>query len=215
MIITPAIPKDCLDLAELAQIAGEGIPGYFWADSQRPGQSLVETGAELLRAEDANFSYRNAHVARIDGEVAGMLLAYRLPAAHDNDENPADFPDFVRPLIELEQCVPESFYINMIAVYPRFRGRGVGGALMTQVDRLAREAGCTRASIEVFDSNERALRLYLKLGFRIADRRAMPPCDYVTADEVLLLTRPVARIIPLPEFLVRVKTRALPTPGQR
>ena len=123
-----------------------------------------------------------------------MLLAYRLPAAVDNDEDPADFPDFVQPLVELEQCAPESFYINMLAAYPRFRGQGVGSALMAQVDRLAQGAGCTRASIEVFDSNAGALKLYQRLGFDIAERRPMPPNDYVEASEVLLLTRHIAAL---------------------
>ncbi len=191
MIITPASIDDCLAIAELGQIAGEGIPGYFWADSQQPGQSLIEAGAEILQSESANFSYRNAHIARLDGEVAGMLLAYRLPSADENDENPADFPEFIQPLVELEQCVPDSFYINMLATYPDFRGRGVGSALMAQVDRLAQGAGCSLASIEVFDSNTGALNLYIRLGYEIVERRPMPPCDFVPAGEVLLLTRTV------------------------
>ena len=192
MIITPATIDDCLAIAELGLMAGEGIPGHFWADSQRPGQGLAEAGAEILRAEDANFSYRNAHIARVDDEIAGMLLAYRLPAAADNDEDPADFPDFVQPLVELEQCVPDSYYINMLATYPRFRGRGVGSGLMAQVDRLAQAANCNLVSIEVFDSNTGALKLYRRLGFDVVERRPMPPCDYVPAKEVLLLTRAVA-----------------------
>ncbi len=191
MIITPATTDDCLAIAELGLMAGEGIPGHFWADSQRPGQSLAEAGAEILLSESANFSYRNAHIARLDGEVAGMLLAYRLPSAADNDEDPADFPDFVQPLVELEQCVPESFYINMLATYPHLRGQGVGSALMAQVDRLAGAANCRLISIEVFDSNQGALNLYTRLGFDTVERRPMPPCDYVSAKQVLLLTRAV------------------------
>ena len=192
MIISPATDADCLHIAELSQIAGEGIPGHFWADSQKPGQSLAEAGAEILRADDGNFSYRNAHIARLDGDVAGMLLAYRLPATADSDENPADYPDFVQPMVELEQCVPGSFYINMLATYPQFRGRGVGTGLMAQVERLAQAAGCGQASIQVFASNTGALKLYQRLGFEIVERRPVPACDYVPAGEVLLLTRPVA-----------------------
>ncbi len=191
MEIGPATADDCLAIAELALMAGEGIPGYFWAESQQPGQSLEQAGAGLASSETANFSYRNAQLARVDGLVAGMLLAYRLPAAADNTEDATDFPEFVQPLIELEQCVPESFYINMLATYPQFRGLGVGTELMRQVDRLARLSGCSLISIEVFDSNPGALRLYRRLGYEIVDQRPIIESEFVPAGQVLLLTRSV------------------------
>ena len=190
MEIRKAEIDDCRAIAELAQIAGDGIPGYFWADSQQPGQTLEATGAELLKSETANFSYRNALVACIDGEVAGMLLAYRLPA--DNDEDLLNYPEFVRPLVELEQCVGESFYINMLATFAQFRGRGIGTALMAEADRLANSAQCNLLSIAVFSHNADALRLYQALGYEKIEQRAVVACDYHPASEVLLLTRPVA-----------------------
>ena len=192
MDIRPATKNDCLAIAELALIAGDDIPGYFWADSQRPEQSLAEAGAERARSQTANFSWRNAWLACVDGETAAMLLAYRLPAAADNDEDPADFPDFIRPAIELEQCVPESFYVNMLAAYPRFRGQGLGSALMARVDGLAREAGCDLISIEVFEANQGALRLYHRLGYQLRETRPVPKSDYFEAGNLLLLTKPVA-----------------------
>ena len=189
MDIRPATPADCLNIAELALIAGDNIPGYFWAESQRPGQTLVETGAELARSESANFSYRNVLLACEAGEVAAMILAYRLPAAADNDEDPRAFPLFAQPLVELEQCVPESFYINMLAAYPDYRGQGAGSALLTECDRQAQAAGCELISIEVFASNTGALRLYQRHGFEQVESRPMVASDYHPAGDVLLLTR--------------------------
>jgi len=128
-------------------------------------------------------------LACIGDRVGGMLLAYRLPAAADNDEDPADFPEFVRPLIELEQRVPESFYINMIATYPQHRGQGIGSALMGKVDGLARAAGCGLVSIEVFDSNQGALKLYRRLGYVEVDSLPMVASPYHPAGRAILLTR--------------------------
>jgi ribosomal protein S18 acetylase RimI-like enzyme len=193
MNIRAATPADCLAIAELAQMAGDNIPGYFWADTQKPGQSVVEAGAELARSETANFSYRNVLLACRQHDIAAMMLAYRLPAAADNTDNPLDFPEFVRPMIELEQCVAESFYINMLATYPRFRGQGAGSALLAEVDRLALAAGCALISIEVFASNEGALRLYRRLGYEEVERRPMVASDYHPAGDVLLLTRAPTR----------------------
>ena len=177
--IRDATPEDCFAIAELALIAGDGIPGFFWADSQKTDQTLAEAGAERARLPGANFSWRNCLVASIDAEVAAMLLAYRLPAAAENDEDPAQFPEFVRPLVELEQCVPESFYINMLAAYPQYRGMGFGSALMGRVDALARAAGCDLVSIEVFETNAGALRLYRRFGYELQESRAMVASDYL------------------------------------
>jgi len=172
-------------------MAGEGIPAYFWAQAAEPGENILEIGARIAAKEDENFSYRNVQIAEIDGEVAGMMLAYRLPEAEDAEDLQA-FPEFVRPLIELEQCVPGSFYINMLATYPRYRNRSVGTALMAMVDRLAAEEGCSLSSIEVFEQNEGALRLYQRLGYQIRERRKVipHPCHPYEGD-VVLLTRSV------------------------
>ena len=194
MDIRLATKSDCRTLAELALIAGEGIPAFFWEFSSQPGQTIEEVGAQRLLSETENFSYRNAHVAEVGDEIAGMLLAYRLVDAGDADDL-AGLPDFIRPLAELEQCVPGSYYINMLACYPRFRGQGIGTALMNIVDELARQQGCTLASIEVFSENSGAVRLYQRLGYSIVDKRPLIPhaCYPYTHGDVLLLTRPVVR----------------------
>jgi ribosomal protein S18 acetylase RimI-like enzyme len=191
MRIRKATEEDCSQIAELALMAGEGIPAYFWAQAAEPGENIFDIGARNAAKEDENFSYRNVQVAEIDGKVAGMMLAYRLPDKEDA-EDLEEFPEFIRPLIELEQCVPGSYYINMLATYPKFRNQSVGTALMATVDQLATEAGCSRSSIEVFEQNEGALRLYQRLGYQIRERRkVIPHSSHPYEGDIVLLTRPV------------------------
>ncbi|BES70349.1 hypothetical protein RE428_13670 [Marinobacter nanhaiticus D15-8W] len=191
MDIVKATPEDCRAIAELALMAGEGIPSYFWQQSKREGQTTIEYGAEKAGSESQNFSFRNAHLAMMDDRVAGMLLGYRLPDA-EQDEDLSSYPAFIRPLIELERCVPGSYYINMLATYPRYRNQGIGSALMARVDGLAREAGCRLASIEVFEQNTGAVRLYERLGYRPVERRAAVPHEsYPYTGQVVLLTREI------------------------
>lgn len=170
MKIRSATKQDTRAIAELALMAGEGIPAYFWAQSQQEGEDIIDVGARNALSEIENFSYRNVQLALLDGEIAGMMLAYRLPTA-DQAEDINTFPEFIRPLIELEQCVPDSYYINMLASYPKFRNRGIGTALMERVDALAREAGCSLSSVEVFEENRGAMRLYERLGYRVIETR--------------------------------------------
>lgn len=169
-----ATPGDCLSIAQLALIAGEGIPAYFWEQSRTDDEDIISVGARNAASETDNFSYRNALLAIVDGTIAGMLLAYRLPGP-DHHEDLAEYPAFIRPLIELELQVPDSYYINMLAAFPDYRNRGIGTFLMAQVDRLAAEQGCSYASVEVFEQNSGALRLYQRLGFNIIDQRDVVP----------------------------------------
>ncbi len=191
MRIRAATKADCPAIADLALMAGEGIPAYFWRQSQGPGEDVLDVGARKACATTDNFSYRNARLATVDGSVAGMILAYRLPDAGHADAID-DSPRFIRPLLELEQCVPSSFYINMLATYPEFRGKGVGTALMDIVDDWAVESGCDRVSVQVFEQNEGALRLYRRLGYAEEARRpVVPHTAHPYTGDVVLLTKPV------------------------
>jgi ribosomal protein S18 acetylase RimI-like enzyme len=191
MEIRKAAKGDCRAIAELALVAGAGIPAYFWEQSRQAGQEIVDIGAQNAASDTENFSYRNVHLALVEHHIAGMLLSYRLPEAGDTEEL-EEFPEFIRPLIELEQCVPGSFYINMLATYPEYRNQAVGTTLMTVADKLAAEAGCTLISVEVFEQNEGALRLYQRLGYLTAEKRPVipHPC-HPYGGEIVLLTKRV------------------------
>jgi GNAT superfamily N-acetyltransferase len=55
--------------------------------------------------------------------------------------------------------------IHDLAVLPDHRGYGVGPALLTAIERRAREIGCCKLTLEVQENNERARRAYARAGF--------------------------------------------------
>lgn len=184
---------DARALAQLIEIAGEGIPTYLWQQQARPGQSALDVGAERAARDDANFSYRNTVVAHLQGKIAGMLLAYPLPepTAEELAELP-EIPELLRPLVELEYQVPGSFYINALAVFAPYRGCGIGAALLAIAETRARAAACELLSVQVFAENDGACRLYRRCGYSVADRRPIVAHEcYPYSTEVLLMTRPV------------------------
>lgn len=55
--------------------------------------------------------------------------------------------------------------IHDIAVHPQYRNRGVGRALLAEVERDARRRGCCRITLEVRADNAGAQHLYRSAGF--------------------------------------------------
>jgi ribosomal-protein-alanine N-acetyltransferase len=65
----------------------------------------------------------------------------------------------------------DEIHINNVAVLPQFRGQGIGTRLMEHVLAEALRLGARRATLEVRASNQAALHLYERLGFRVAATR--------------------------------------------
>ena len=100
---------------------------------------MFEFGRSRAAREEGNFSYKNATVAEVDGEVVACLVDYPLDDPYDTgDLN--DLPEVVRPLVELESKAPGSWYINVVAAFPEFRGQGIGARLLA----LAEDHGRAR-----------------------------------------------------------------------
>jgi ribosomal protein S18 acetylase RimI-like enzyme len=168
--VRPARQQDAAPLARLIDIAGEGIPTYLWAQAAEAGETALEVGVRRAAREEGGFSYRNAFVDEVEGQVAGMLLGYRQPDPYDPGDL-SDLPAVVRPMVELEALAPGSWYVNALAVFPAFRGRGLGSGLLALAVRLAGESGARALSVIVAAENAPARALYERNGYRAAARR--------------------------------------------
>jgi ribosomal protein S18 acetylase RimI-like enzyme len=58
-----------------------------------------------------------------------------------------------------------SVNLHDFAVMPEAQGRGVGSALLGELERRARERRAAKMTLEVHDANEGAKRLYARFGF--------------------------------------------------
>ena len=191
--ITPTFrqgqPADAPFLAELVNLAGEGLPLRLWESMCEDGETAWDVGRRRAAREEGCFSYRHATMAEAGGQVAAALISY--PQAPE--PQPIDYatmpPAFV-PLQELENLAPNTWYINILAVYPDHRRQGLGAELMAVAEKQAAKHGKPGLSVIVSDANVGAKHLYLSIGYRQTAIRPQVKCDWSTdGTSWILLTK--------------------------
>lgn len=185
MIFRPATKQDAPALAELVNYAGEGLPLYLWTKLAKEGEDPWAVGRARAAREEGAFSYRNATVLEADGECAGCLIGYEISEAPK--PIPADMPKIFVPFQELENLAPGTWYINVLAVQPKFRNRGLGAKLIGLAEETGRKAGKRGMSLVVADKNLGARRLYERQGYTQRASRKMVLEDWNTDNEAGLL----------------------------
>ncbi len=182
-----ARPDDGPVLAELANMAGEGLPLAVWRGLAGPGEDPWALGAarQARRAETGQIVV----VDEGDGPVAS-LLGYPIRAAEEiGDDAPAPF----RPLLELENLAVGSWYVNILAALPGHRRKGHGARLLRVAEEAAAADGLDRLSLIVAEDNDGARRLYARSGYAETARRPVVPApNWAPGAEnwILMLRRP-------------------------
>lgn len=174
-------------LVDFVLAASEGLAEVVWRQLAAPGEDPRRVGLTRQKAKT-----ETDEIWVIDngaGPVAG-LTGYPIPdcVAEPDDATPAMF----RPLNELEALAAGTWYVNVLATDPRFRGRGFGTELLALAEHRALSAGCNGLSIIVADNNLGARRLYERLGYDEKARRPMVKEGWDGAGrEWVLLVRPL------------------------
>jgi ribosomal protein S18 acetylase RimI-like enzyme len=189
----PARAEDADALAHLVNMAGEGLPLFVWERLREPGETAWDVGRRRARRSEGAFSYRNAVTLRAGNDPAGRIVAcligYRIPDAPQAVD--ASMPAMFVPLQELENLVPGTWYVNVLATLPEHRRMGHGARLLGFAEAQARASGARGLSVIVNDANSSARRLYTRCGFSEAGRRRMVKAEWVNpgAEWVLLVKR--------------------------
>jgi ribosomal protein S18 acetylase RimI-like enzyme len=186
----PARLEDADVLARLTDMAGHGLPFHLWAEAAGAGETPLDVGRRRVERGEGNFSYRNAWVIEAGGAVAAGLIGYRQPEPYRLD-GLETFPPVIQPLVRLEAYAPGSWYVNVVAVLPEHRGKGLGSLLLADAERRAHEVGARSLSLIVASENPNALRLYEHVGYRSLARRPVVGFPGFHGGDWVLMTKPV------------------------
>ncbi len=182
-IFRPAKKSEAGAIAALYQVSSDGVADYIWSRLAEPGEDLIDVGRRRYEREGIPFSYQNCTIVELDGEIAGMLVAF--PMVVDPDEVETD--PVLAPYSELEE--DRSYYICGIAFFSRYRGRGLGTRLLALAEAQARARGLEKLSLIVFEANTGAKRLYDRQGYRETARARIVPHPLIrhTGDAILMV----------------------------
>jgi ribosomal protein S18 acetylase RimI-like enzyme len=184
----PAVIEDAPILAELVNYAGEGLPLYHWGKKAAAGETAWDVGRRRAARDEGSFSYRNATMIEHDGRCAGCLIGYKIP--DDPEPIAAGMPAMFVPMQELENLAPGTWYVNVLAVLPQFRGHGLGTKLLALADAIARGLDMHGMSVIVSGANRGARRLYERCGYRERATRPAVKEDWVNeARDWVLMTK--------------------------
>ncbi len=70
-----------------------------------------------------------------------------------------------------EETLPNEWYLDTICVAEKFRGKGVGSALLEALPKIASRDGYEVIGLSVDRANPHAKRLYEKHGFEVVAQR--------------------------------------------
>lgn len=178
MTIRPAQPEDAAEAAELI-LASTGRFGemLFGGGDQRRAAAAI---AGFFRYPDNRFSYRLTRLAVIDGQTAGLLLAF--PGAHlERLTLPLGrqmWPVlgaarslwmmlYSLPIFFNTETVADEYYVAHLAVAAAFRRQGIGRRLLETAEQQAEAASLRRCALIVALDNQPARNLYQRLGYTV------------------------------------------------
>lgn len=159
-----AKPGDARLIANLMDLSSAGGLAEAWGRLAQNGEDWRDIAIAEIMAPGSDLQLSNYVIAEIGGRLAGMVLLNGLSEeynAADIDMVPAE----VRPLFSLLVNAPGHLLIREIAVFPRYRGKGVGEALMIAAHSIAEGQGYPGIALNVHETNFPAQRLYVRNDF--------------------------------------------------
>ena len=159
---------DSAAIAELMCRAGGGLM-EFMLDGLVPHCSAVDLLQIAITEEASPYHYSNAVLAADGEQVVGLLLAYPATqfrmAEAIRSTLPPERQGWLDPLFDLE--LPESLYVNSVAVADGYGGRGIGVTLMAIADDLANAQDFESICLHIWADNAVGMRLYDRTGFKV------------------------------------------------
>lgn len=174
LLIRKGNKEDKEDFSNLIIYTGEDLFHSLF------GKEAKEIFKKLFVEKRNQFSHEFTNFVEINNKVCGMVLSYSYNEMKKNIISTAFFlikymkfnfitniVKFYKAFTKLGLLKKSEYYISNIAIYPEYRGLGIGSYLLSFIKNIAKEKGCNKLVLEVEKENLRAINVYKKFGFKI------------------------------------------------
>ncbi len=134
---------------------------------------------EAFKKKKNIFSFQNTAFYVENNEIAGMILGFPLPPTFVEELHTAflmikrlgkfiipNLPLFLKASKQLELKPSGEYYVNNLAVFEKFRRKGIAKKLLEYSENVASQKNCHVISLYVKEDNLPAFNLYKKLGYK-------------------------------------------------
>lgn len=166
--------KDKEDFSNLIIYTGKNFFYFLF------GNKAKEIFQKLFTEKNNQFSFEFTNFVEINNKICGMVLSYSYEDMKKTTlltgyflikymkfKFIKNFSYFFKSFSKLGVLNNNEYYISNIAIYPQFRGLGIGSKLLNFTENLAKEKGCNKLVLEVEKENLRAINVYKKFGLII------------------------------------------------
>lgn len=187
MSIRRAEPRDRDDVSRLHVMAGPNVYRYFFACDE---EGAVAINGVLFDVPETFSSMQYYHVCESAGVVQGAIGMFpgrdheamnRNVGRHILDimgiTGYGALPKMIlrgRMGRRMPPLGDDELYIEALAVYPEYRGRGLSSALLKYAFEESARLGLPLLSLYAEINNQNAIAIYRSKGFRVADTLELP-----------------------------------------
>jgi len=173
-----ALRNDIPFISRLIEIASGGFIDYLY-NGIFPDKTTNQIIQDKLNGKEPSMNWEDCILAESEGGVAGLSLSYPAHLYRITSEMERIIPEERLEKVRgnYSEKVENSWYLDSLAVFPEYTGKGIGGRLIDYTKARALERGFDVLSLSVFADNKVALDLYLRHGFRKVRRVLIEPSE--------------------------------------
>jgi ribosomal protein S18 acetylase RimI-like enzyme len=192
-------PEDSAHFSQLMLFSAPEFFPYIF------GSNVRDILRNLFKEKRNWFSFENSYFVKVDSDIAGMVLASSSRLKKKEERRTVGLlakylegTSFVEPPDPrtkeyTAQIGKEDYYVSNIGIFPKFRCMGCGTKLLEKIEKEAKKIGSERMGLDVEVDNERAIKLYKTLGYRIEKRS--PVLETTIKDfEFFMMTKSIKRV---------------------
>jgi ribosomal protein S18 acetylase RimI-like enzyme len=173
-----AIADDVTWAGPLLFSCGPALFSYIFASPSDQAQEIL---CQAFIQPNHAFSYDCTQVIEMDGQPAGLMVAYSGKIKRQVDERVHFVMARIMPLTKLPRILInvadlsrikqdvslQDYYLLSLGILPEFRNQGLGSYLLEQAEIQAKRASCRAICLDVTFNNRTAQSLFKGKGYQI------------------------------------------------